>query len=267
MIDKILGWLKKHWWGLLVAYGFALVVAYGVIWSIAEPLDLYEGLQSLPTILSNRAFVQFGLTLLLAAYITLVLELIVRRKVWTGLQPPSQPTVYLIRTHEQLIDTSLTIINEAEQILVTTGSRARDKKYLDTIQSKLRDNPRLIHYRVLFATPHNQILKDHLQELLKIRNPASREYGYQTLYIGSFTNMLIEPENHICANEKKALIVLPSVSGIGSYDTGLVLQEAETAKSILRFVRELYNSSTHYETAEAVKNLPIARARNSSWGL
>jgi len=176
-------------------------------------------------------------------------------------------SIYLIRTYEELVDTLLVIVEEAEQVLVAAGSRSRDKRYLEAIETKLRENPRLVHYRVMFGSPHNQIFKEHLLKLLEFRDPMDREFGHQTLHIGLFTKVLIEAENNICANEKMALIVLPSTEGVGKYTTALVLQDAADVQAMIRFVRELYSASKPCEIAESIKRMQPMRSPFYSPGL
>ena len=47
----------------------------------------------------------------------------------------------------------------------------------------LAEKPSLVHYRVLFGRPRNQVLKDHLIRLLELRDP-DRSLGIKTLHLG-----------------------------------------------------------------------------------
>jgi hypothetical protein len=62
-----------------------------------------------------------------------------------------------------------------------TGSRSRDPTYLAAIETVLAERPSLVCYRVLFGQPHHQVLKDHLLELLRLRDPRDRSLGVKTL--------------------------------------------------------------------------------------
>ena len=127
------------------------------------------------------------------------------------------------------------------------------------LEEKLSSNPHQIHYRVLTGLPHHSVFKEHLLNLLKIRDPISRNCHYQTLYIGLFSNYFYESEKFICANENKVLIVLPSINGIGWYDTALVSTNKEFVKNMIRYVQELYSASEPYETIQQIKSLEVIR--------
>ena len=74
----------------------------------------------------------------------------------------------------------LATVAGARECLVVTGSRSRDRGYLEAIEAVLAERPSLVYYRVLFGPPHHQVLKDHLLELLRLepgRQDAARGHG------------------------------------------------------------------------------------------
>lgn len=171
----------------------------------------------------------------------------------------SNSDFYVIQDVKELIHEKIAIVQNAKEKFLTTGSRSRSSKYLKIIEDKLSSNPDLIHYRVLINHPHHSIFKEHLLKLLSIRKTINRDYNYQTIHIGLFTNHFYESEKFICANEKKVLIVLPSINGIGWYDTALISTNKFFVKNMIRYVQELYSASEPYETIEKIKNLEIIR--------
>ena len=166
---------------------------------------------------------------------------------------------YIIRNMKKLIEEKIAIVKNASEKLLFTGSRSRNSKYLKIIEDKLSSNQNLIYYRVLINSPHHLIFKEHLLKVLSTKDIFNKNYNHQTIHIGFFTDNFYESEKFICANEKKVLIVLPSVNGVGLYDTALISTDKEFVKNMIRYVQELYSASEPYETTEKIKNLEIIR--------
>lgn len=87
-----------------------------------------------------------------------------------------------------------------------TGSRSRNTEYLKTIEVVLAEKPSLVHYRVLFGPPRNQVLKDHLIRLLELRDPRDRNLGIKTLHLGLVDDLEGAPERFFCASERMAVV-------------------------------------------------------------
>lgn len=166
------------------------------------------------------------------------------------------PRLRLVQTHADLKATLLAIVDEAADHLVATGSRSRDPDYLMAIEAKLARDHTLVHYRVLFGPPRWQLLKEHLLRLVQIRDPAARHHGSKTIFIGLFDDFAREPENFVCANERRAFVRLPSLTGIQKYDTGIEIRDPDLARAYVRFVQELRSASRPIET-----KLDIAKLR------
>ncbi|MCP4416631.1 MAG: hypothetical protein GY805_08410, partial [Chloroflexi bacterium] len=81
MFDQSMEWLKKHWWGLIIAHFLILAIVYTFIWQLAEPLGIYDNLSNLTEIINTRVFLHITLTLIFGAYFTLILDLFLR---WQG---------------------------------------------------------------------------------------------------------------------------------------------------------------------------------------
>ena len=78
MFEKPLRWLQKSWWGLLIAYILIIVTTYLAIWQFAEPLGIPDSIDNFPYFVKTRVFLHLSLTLLIAAHITLILDLVIR---------------------------------------------------------------------------------------------------------------------------------------------------------------------------------------------
>lgn len=164
-------------------------------------------------------------------------------------------TFRLLRTSEELLQSNMRIVNNAEEVLYITGSRSRDKTYLDAIEQKLQASPGLVHYRVLFGPPHHESLRQHLLNLLKIRSPQDRTHGYKTIFLGLYDNSLKQFETFILGNEKEALVILPSLSGIGEYNTAIVFTGIDDVKGFRNFVKQLYTAGETIELASKIETL------------
>lgn len=161
----------------------------------------------------------------------------------------------VIKSWEDLLAYNEQIVNEASESLYITGSRSRDAKYLKAIEQKLQATPALALYRVLFGPPHHLVLKEHLRQLLKLRDPRDRTHGYQTMHIGLFSDYQRQFETFILGNENEALVLLPSLLGVGEYNSGIIFTGREEVDGLLRFVKGLYGWSTKLETLAEVEAL------------
>ena len=101
----------------------------------------------------------------------------------------------------------LATVTGARECLVVTGSRSRDRKYLEAIEAVVVERPSLVCYRVLFGPPHHQVLNEHLLELLRLRDPGDRSLGVKTLHVGMVEDVTASPERFFCASERMAVTV------------------------------------------------------------
>jgi hypothetical protein len=161
----------------------------------------------------------------------------------------------VVKSAKALLVCNEQIVDEAQENLFTTGSRSRDVKYLKAIEERLRAVPTLVHHRVLFGAPHHRALKDHLRQLLELRDPTDREHGYQTIHLGLFNDYQRQFETFILGNEREALVLLPSLLGVGEYNSGIVFTGRDEVDGLLRFVKDLYGWSTKVETLGEVEAL------------
>lgn len=153
MLDTSIEWLRKHWWGLLIAYCVAIAGSYIAIWIVVEPLGIPDNFTTLSPMLNARATYHILGSILLGVHVVLLLELLVRKRHWTALagQPiPSFDRGYgvqhskafydtiasrydqrnspsLLRTHEQVITSikKATIGRKASKILDLGGGTGK----------------------------------------------------------------------------------------------------------------------------------------------
>jgi hypothetical protein len=165
--------------------------------------------------------------------------------------------IALIRSNDELVAALLDIVETADHCLATAGSRSRDPDYLGAIE-RIVEKRGIAHYRVLCGPPHWSILKDHLQRLLEIE-AADPVGGNRRMFIGVVSDFSREPERFLCANEHRAVVVLPSLNGVERYDTALRLDGAEYGMAYVRLVQELYAGALRIETASDVAALDVVR--------
>ena len=173
----------------------------------------------------------------------------VTRVTETGFRPG------LVASADDLIRVNTEIVSQAKEVFFATGSRSRDESYLRRIEKRLRLQPKLVHYRVLFGQPFRDVLKQHLLRLLEIRDPAARSRGFKTLHIGMFDQPEKQAEVFIAGNEKRVLVVLPSRKGLGEYNTALLIDDTTYVNDMLNFVKHLYDGSQPIETRKALEAL------------
>ncbi|GAA0418340.1 XRE family transcriptional regulator [Streptomyces luteireticuli] len=125
--------------------------------------------------------------------------------------------VKLLTRWTDLIEAMVEVAAGAREYLVVTGSRSREKAYLAAIETAVAQHPDLVHYRVLYGTPRQRALADHLVWLLTLRDPTSRRNGVKTLHI----RVVEQPEaleRFFVASETAAVALLPSFHGAEGFD-------------------------------------------------
>lgn len=161
----------------------------------------------------------------------------------------------LVRGHEELTDCLRSLVSDAQECLVATGSRSRDPAYLATIEEKV-EHSRVVHYRILYGPPHWPVLRSHLLRLDELRSNASVS-GDPRILIGLVEDFRRDPECFICASERRAVLILPSLSGLAHYDTGLELEGEEYGIGYVRLVKELYAAARPLETRPEILDVGV----------
>ncbi|MGH3565801.1 MAG: hypothetical protein ACRDRH_07160 [Pseudonocardia sp.] len=168
-------------------------------------------------------------------------------------------TPKLLVGHHDLRDAMTGVVRTARTCLAVVGSRSRDARYLEVIESTLAEHPELVHYRVLFGPPRHQVLKDHLLRLVKLRDPHDRSLGLKTLHIGIVEDDAGTPERFFCTSETAAVVPIPSVTSAEAFDSG-VLFEAGVAERLIDHARQVYAGARQVETEHAIRTLPTVRS-------
>ncbi|WP_369228958.1 hypothetical protein AB5J56_00710 [Streptomyces sp. R21] len=154
-----------------------------------------------------------------------------------------------------LLEAMVEVVDCAEEWLVVTGSRSREKSYLAAIETAVAQAPDLVHYRVLYGPPRHPELTDHLLRLLELRDPRERRHGVQTLRIG-IVEQMTAMERFFVASESSAVVPLPSFHGAQAFDCGILLGR-EAAVGLVQHGREACASARPVESAEAVHALAV----------
>lgn len=185
-------------------------------------------------------------------------------------QPPEVLFAYqdqvLARTEPRLLagvrdlrSAMLEVVGGAEECLVVTGSRSRDSAYLRAIEDVLRQRPVLVHYRILFGPPFNQVLHDHLARLLELRDPQDRSHGIKTLHVGLVEGVGF-PERFFCASENGAVVPIPSLTSHEAFDSGIALGRQQAVR-LLDHGRQAYAAARRIETLQALRALDVVGKR------
>jgi transcriptional regulator with XRE-family HTH domain len=163
------------------------------------------------------------------------------REIWYGPSTPAAETVtaQVIRTRCALLDALTEVVTAAREVLVMTGSRARDPGYLAAIEQTLADHPDLAHYRVLYGPPRHPEFAAHLDRLLAPRPGRTRPR------LGLVLSDRL-PERFLCASESAAVVIIPSLTSPDAFDTAAVFGPAEAA-CLVAHGRETYASSRKIE--------------------
>ncbi|MGW0949871.1 XRE family transcriptional regulator [Streptomyces sp. NPDC002623] len=149
-----------------------------------------------------------------------------------------------------LTEAMIEVVVTAQEWLIVTGSRSREKSYLSAIETAVAQVPDLLHYRVLYGPPRHRELTDHLLRLLDLRDPRERRHAAQTLRIGIVEQPWMR-ERLFVASECAAVVPPPSFHGAEGFDCGILLGR-EAAVGLVQHGREACASARPVETAEAV---------------
>lgn len=164
-------------------------------------------------------------------------------------------TVRLVTSGGDLHGALVEVARNAQQCLVATGSRSCELTYLQQIESSLLREPELVHYRILFGTPHNRVLKDHLLRLIDLNDhPTAR--GQRRVHISILTDLARDHERFFVANESSAVVVLPSANSPRNFDTGLIVTNTPYAQALVQHGKAL-SGAHRLESAGVIEELEV----------
>lgn len=164
--------------------------------------------------------------------------------------------VELITSGGDLVAALVKVVRSAQDCLVAVGSRSREPSYLQEIEITLKNNPDLVHYRILIGRPHSQVLKDHLLRLVGLRNTSPNRNSHKTLHIGILSDTVREYERFFVASEQLAVATIPSVNSPTNFDTGVLFHNPTYAQGLLQHGKALYGRQK-LETAESIDELEV----------
>lgn len=166
---------------------------------------------------------------------------------------PAVNGMRLIDSYEEVQAALAAVVEEAEEVLTITGSRSRDPDYLARIESAVTAVSGLVYYRVLYGPPRHGALKNHLLRVVDLHRPPG------TVNLGVFWDLLRDSERFICACEKSAVVVLPSLTSLHNFDTALVIDDPDTAGRWVTHVRQAYLAAEALTTRADIESLEIQR--------
>lgn len=170
-----------------------------------------------------------------------------------ALAADADPQLRLVNSYGEVQAALAAVIDEATEVLATTGSRSRDPDYLARIEAVLTERPSLVHYRVLYGPPRHGALKNHLLRLVDLH----RSEG--TINIGVFWDLYKDAERFLCVSEHKAVIVLPSLTSVSNFDTALIITDPEVVQGYMGHLRQAYLGSEALTTRAMVEDLEVLR--------
>lgn len=170
-----------------------------------------------------------------------------------GLPVVRHAGMHLIADYDHLQAVLADVIAGAERYLAITGSRSRDPDYLARVERAVADHPDMTHYRVLYGPPRHGATKNHLRHLIRLVAATGRT----NVHVGIARDLLRDQERFIVASERCAAIVLPSMSSIANFDTGLMIDDPEIATHYVAHVRQAYLGAEPIETRADVEKLEI----------
>jgi hypothetical protein len=161
----------------------------------------------------------------------------------------------VIVSNDDLIHELRAIVDDAAESLLCVGSRGRDHEYFRAIEDRLQAKRQLRHTRVLWGAPHHEVMKKHLVSVAKKVTEKGR---VRVALLDPATTD--EPEQSICANERRAVIVVAAVGEFGRYDSGILVSNKRDVKAVIQYVEALYDHATPLTSAK-VKALPTTQTQ------
>jgi hypothetical protein len=129
---------------------------------------------------------------------------------------------------------------------------------LSKIEEIITARPELSHIRIVFGTPITKQILEHIERLVALKSGGEDRFG--KLMLARYENPNLYPaEAAVCMNEKKALYVLPSITGAWRYDTAIVFEDPKVIEGWQRWIEEMYRSGFPVETSEAFSELKRSR--------
>lgn len=166
---------------------------------------------------------------------------------------PHPEPVRLVHDVTALQEALSEVVDSAHEVLAVTGSRSREPDYLTHIERAIGSRPGLTHYRVLYGPPRHGAMKNHLLRLVDM------QLAEDVLRVGIVTDLARDMERFICASESQAVVILPSLTSIMNFDSGLHVSDPAVAGRWVAHVRQAWLGAIPLTTRDQVEALEIVR--------
>jgi len=156
-------------------------------------------------------------------------------------------SVYVINSKDELkkylYEDADSVVKGAMKKLYVTGSRSSDREYLGEIEKKLSKKTDISHIRVLFGPPKTPEINDHIKKIREIIQNRSKIVGSSKVEVKEYSLDVDDPERFVVCNEKRAVVIIPSLSTVRGYDTALVIDNLEACQKLCNVVESLAQAS------------------------
>lgn len=205
MLQPARDWLKRTWWGSLVAYALLVGASYLGIWAIIEPLNLPDTFREPLWPLNARWFYHIVAALLIGAHVTLAFDLWRRKSLWADGSPGSEPAgpartgeLDLLASRDQYLSAQLAAIQSSRaHVVLFTSKMHRSEEVEDArrVNAALSSAARRgIRPRVLVA-------------LADTRLPGALELSRSGTAVVRFDPTLhLSDANYLCVDESLAVL-------------------------------------------------------------
>lgn len=193
---------------------------------------------------SNVVYFFIPILLILIFYFLIVSQMInMEKNIFEKIKSIS-PNFEFITGEDFVKRTLIETINEAKDIIFTTGGRAGDVDYLNALTLKVL-NEDVKYYRVILGDHIHHTFHEHIKELID-RKASSVYVGYQ----------LKEKYGNILVTNDKVILYLPSPSFKG-LDMVLKITDPNLAKKYQIYVMQIYADSKKITNNEDLDKLCI----------
>lgn len=146
---------------------------------------------------------------------------------------------------EDFVKRTLTeVIKEAEDTIFTTGGKAREVDYLNTLTQRVL-NEDVKYYRVISGNYIRHTFHEHLKELM--------DHKTQSVYIG---HQLEEKYGNMLVTNDKVILYLPSPS-FKELDMALKISDSTLANKYQLYIMQIYAESKKITNSEELKKLCV----------
>jgi len=157
------------------------------------------------------------------------------------------PGFRIIVGREEIQSLLMETVQSATEFIILAGSRAKNRAYLNVIENHLEHDHNVEHVRIFFGKPKYMEGEQHLVALKSIRQHEEAVGADGTIRIGIYDPepdaSSKETERNFLLTEKIAIHILPSVNGIGNFDTALLCYKKDYISGWRKYADSLYAAS------------------------